>query len=125
MAFKQGATTRFSDRHIGLRRNFSYAMPAITMAMLHAPITVVLGVYAKHYGISLTSLAYVILSVRIFDAVTDPLIGFFADRSRSRTGSRKTFIFVGGLLMVLSGYFLYVPFNTSATYFCICLFSFY
>ena len=94
-----------------------YSMPQIAVVWLMAPISVVQGVYAKYYAISLTTLATVILFSRIFDAVTDPLIGYFSDRYRRRTGTRKPFILVGGLLMTLSAYCLYVPFDVSIIYF--------
>jgi len=35
---------------------------------------------------------------RIFDAVSDPLVGFWSDNHRSRWGRRRPFIFVGALL---------------------------
>ena len=103
----------------------SYAMPAIGMACLHSPLVVVQGVYAKYYGFSLTAIAVIVLASRVFDAITDPLIGYYSDRYRRRAGTRKPFVLAGGLLMVVSGYFLYVPFDTSIFYFCVCLFVFY
>ena len=103
----------------------TYAMPVVTMLWLHAPLVIVQGIYAKYYGLSLTTIAAVVLLGRIFDAVTDPLIGYYSDRYRKRTGTRKPFVLVGGLLMIVSGYFLYVPFNTSIVYFATWLFFFY
>lgn len=35
---------------------------------------------------------------RIFDAISDPLVGFWSDNYRSRWGRRRPFIFVGALL---------------------------
>jgi hypothetical protein len=35
---------------------------------------------------------------RIFDAISDPLVGFISDNHRSRWGRRRPFIFVGALL---------------------------
>ncbi|WP_419937193.1 MFS transporter [Candidatus Palauibacter sp.] len=34
---------------------------------------------------------------RFFDAITDPLVGFISDRSRSRWGRRRPFLFVGAI----------------------------
>jgi Na+/melibiose symporter-like transporter len=77
------------------------------------------GIYAKYFGLTLISIAFVILIARLFDAVSDPLIGYFSDRYYSRKASRKPFVFIGGVLFVISSYFLYVPVNpesvTSAT----------
>jgi len=55
---------------------------------------------------------------RIFDAVTDPLIGHFSDRYRVLRGTRKPFILVGGLLLIPCSYFLFTPpADVSVTYF--------
>ena len=113
-------TTVISKRHYA-----SYALPAITMAWMQAPIVVVQGVYAKYLGLSLTAIAAVMLFARIFDAVSDPLIGYYADRYHDHHGTRKPFVFAGGLLMILTGYFLYVPMSSGIAYFGVCLFAFY
>ena len=35
---------------------------------------------------------------RVFDAVSDPMLGYISDHSRTRWGRRRPFIFVGALL---------------------------
>ena len=98
----------------------------MTTYWVSAPIlTIVQGIYAKYYGLSLIAIASVILAARLFDAVTDLLIGYFSDRHHRSTGSRKPFILVGGLLLIVSSYFLYVPFMTSIVYLGAWLFVFY
>ena len=94
---------------LSLTDSLSYAAPYLTMTWLGAPIPILQGIYAKYYGFSLTTLATIILLARFFDAITDPLIGYYSDRYARRTGSRKPFILAGGLLLILSAYFLYVP----------------
>ncbi len=116
-----------SDINTPLRRYHyvSYALPAIAMAWMQAPIVVVQGVYAKYLGLSLTAIASTVLLARIFDAVTDPLIGYYADLYCKRHGTRKPFVVTGGLLMIISSYFLYIPFSDGVVYFGVCLFAFY
>lgn len=105
----------------------AYMLPQIGITLLVVPIFVVLaGVYAKYYGLTLGSIAAVMLAARFFDAVTDPLIGHFSDRWRERTGSRKLFILVGGCAVVPCSYFLYLaPESVSVTYFCFWYMAFY
>ena len=88
----------------------AYAMPSIGMLLIFTPVVSVLGgVYAKHFGLTLTTIATVMLIARLFDAITDPIVGYYSDRSRMRTGSRKPFILVGAILLVPCSYFLMVP----------------
>ena len=104
----------------------AYAAPAIGAYFLVTPIAVLQGVYAKYFGLSLTTIAIVILIARVFDAVTDPLIGYWSDRQKRRGGSRKVLIAIGGAGFVVCGYFLYAPpENVSAAYFLILFLAFF
>ena len=87
---------------------------------------VVQGIYAKHYGFSLATLAAVLLLSRFFDAISDPLIGYYSDRYRARTGTRKPFVLVGGLAFALCSGFLFIPpENVSVGYFTFWMLAFY
>ena len=87
----------------------SYALPVITFNMLMIPMSIIQGIYAKHYGIALSTLALIVFASRIFDAVSDPMIGYLSDRYRRRYGTRKPFIVAGGVLLLIAGFYLYVP----------------
>jgi len=36
---------------------------------------------------------------RIFDAITDPIMGYISDNTRSKWGRRRQYVFIGGLIM--------------------------
>jgi len=46
---------------------------------------------------------------RVFDAITDPLIGNFSDNFQSRWGRRKPFIIFGTPVMIIAFIFLWTP----------------
>lgn len=94
-------------------QHFSYVAPGITVAFLWSSIGILQGIYAKYYGVAITTIATVLLIARIFDAVTDPVIGYWSDRYQDKYGSRKPFVVAGGLLFILSSYFLFVPIDPS------------
>ena len=105
----------------------AFMMPLIGVFFVFGPVVAVLGgIYAKYYGLSLTSIATVILVAKLFDAVTDPLIGYYSDRWRLKTGSRKPLILFGALLLIPSAYYLFVPpIEVSALYFAFWYMVFY
>jgi len=39
---------------------------------------------------------------RVFDAVTDPIMGFISDNTRSRWGRRRQYVFIGALILGIS-----------------------
>ena len=104
-----------NDKSINSASGFSkwqawaFSAPTVGIMFLTGPMGVIQGIYAKYYGVALTTLAAVLLIGRIFDAVTDPLIGHYSDRYRSNAGTRKPFMKVGGLCLIPCSYFLFVP----------------
>jgi len=87
-----------------------FALPAIMQGFMHAPAaSLIQGIYAKHAGLPLVALGTAVLITRLFDAFTDPLIGWASDWWRQKTGSRKPFIVVGTLVTAVGLWFLYRP----------------
>ena len=96
----------------------AFSGPSIGLAFFMGPMGVIQGIYAKYYGVGLTTLAAVPLIGRIFDALTDPLLGHYSDRYRGRTGTCKPFMLVDSLCLIPCSYFLFVPpAEVSAVYF--------
>lgn len=107
-------------------QNIFYAMPMVSGGALFTPIYIVQGIYAKHYGLALTTIAGVLLFARLFDAITDPIIGYLSDKSRIKRGTRKPTIILGAVVLVCSGYFLYTPpDDVDALYFALWFIVFY
>lgn len=94
---------------LGRSQRFAYALPVVSVSFLMGPLAILQGIYAKHFGLALSTIATVLLISRLFDAVSDPLIGYFSDRYHGHTGSRKPLIIGGGVLLLVASYFLYVP----------------
>ena len=87
----------------------AYALPVMATSFVIGSLGIMQGMYAKHFGLGLTTLATILFVANLFDAVTDPLIGYYSDRYHARTGSRKPFVVAGGVLFIISSYFLYAP----------------
>ncbi|MEN8723888.1 MAG: MFS transporter, partial [Alphaproteobacteria bacterium] len=87
-----------------------FCLPAILQSFMHGPAGAVLqGVYAKEVGLSLTALASAILISRVFDAVSDPLIGYLSDRTQEKFGTRKPWLIGGMAISVIAVWQLYTP----------------
>ena len=88
---------------------FYYALPFIPTSLMFASSSIIQGIYAKYFGLALTSLGVAVLLARLFDAVSDPTVGWLSDKYRARTGTTKPFIGIGAVMFIISGYFFYVP----------------
>ena len=104
----------------------AYCMPIIAVFFLFGPIqSVIPGIYAKYFGLEMSAIATVVLLSRFFDAITDPFIGYLSDLS-ARRGYRKAWVAMGGVMLIVSAYFLYnPPSQVSFVYFLCWFLAFY
>ena len=72
---------------IPMIQKLAYAGPAFSLAVVGIPVYVYIPkFYTDVIGINITLLGYLIFSVRVFDAITDPAIGYLSDRTHTRFG---------------------------------------
>ncbi|MDF1687470.1 MAG: Na+/melibiose symporter-like transporter [Parvibaculaceae bacterium] len=87
-----------------------FSGPAIPIASLGLPLTVFLPQYYEgSMGLSLATVGTVFLLARLWDVVTDPLMGVLSDRFPTRWGRRRHWIVMSVPLLMLSGYMIYFP----------------
>ncbi len=87
-----------------------YGSLSFPIAMLGYPLGAYIPrLYSTEMGISLTMIGLVITAAAIFDAITDPLMGHFSDRWRTRWGRRRPWMVVGIPLWLFAVYMLLNP----------------
>jgi Na+/melibiose symporter-like transporter len=83
-----------------------FGLVNLPLSMLMSPTAAILpNYYLEYSGVTLGGLATATLVARLFDGVTDPLIGFLSDRA----GNRKPWMAGGAILISISVWFLYNP----------------
>lgn len=89
----------------------AYAAPALPGAMLLLPVYVHLPVlYADRLGLGLSLVGTLLLVARLWDVVTDPLVGVLCDRGGgTRFGRRKIWLLAGLPLAMMGTGFLFLP----------------
>jgi len=88
----------------------TYGLPAFALAVVGIPVYVYLPkFYSDVVGINIAVMGYILLAVRLFDAVSDPLIGVISDRTRTPFGRRRPYIFLGGFCVALTMFLLFTP----------------
>ena len=101
--------------------SWSYSAPVAATSLFVTSLgSLVPGIYAKSYGVPLSTIAVITLVARLLDAFSDPLVGWYSDRWRSRGGSRRPFVVVGAIAMILgSALFAVAPLGSAAAWFAI------
>lgn len=99
-----------------------YGSLGFPIAMLGYPLGAYIPrLYSTEMGISLTAIGLVIMAAAIFDAVTDPIMGHFSDRWRTRWGRRRPWMVVGLPVWLFAVWMLLNP-SVGVTVVYLCLF---
>lgn len=88
----------------------SYAAPALPLAAAFLSLQVfVPNLYATITGYSLTTIGLVLLLARLWDTVTDPLVGYLSDITPVQWGRRKLMVALGTPFAALAIWALFMP----------------
>ena len=108
--------TAVNKDRVAWTAKLAYAAPAFALAVVGIPVYVYIPkFYTDVVGINITVLGYLLFSVRIFDAVTDPAIGYISDRTQTRFGRRRPYIATGSILVAVAMFLLFNPPTASAS----------
>ena len=90
----------------------AFGLVNLPLSMLMSPTAAVLpNFYLDHTAVTLAGLATATLVARLFDGLTDPLIGYLSDRS----GRRKPWMIAGAVVVAAGAWFLYNPSASAGT----------
>ncbi len=88
----------------------AYAAPALPLAALYFPVFIYLApFYAAERSVDLAALGAVLIGIRLFDAVSDPVVGWLSDHTRARFGRRRLWLLLAVPLVVVAGWQAMVP----------------
>ena len=68
-----------------------------------------LFVYVQVFGLSPDLAGLAILLMLIFDAISDPLVGYFSDNTKTKWGRRHPYIYLSALPVCISFFVLWIP----------------
>jgi GPH family glycoside/pentoside/hexuronide:cation symporter len=93
-----------------LRVKLSYGAPSFAGAAMAIPIAIHLTIfYSDVILIPLGFIALVKALARALDAITDPLVGWLSDRTRTAMGRRRPWILVGAPLTAVAFFAMFTP----------------
>jgi Na+/melibiose symporter-like transporter len=102
-----------------------FCLPNVVIGLLISALAVVIpAFYAKYTATSLAAVGAVLFSVRIIEAVVDPVAGYLSDITRTRFGPRKPWLMAGSLLAPVGIYFVFNPSTDSGQLYFFCAYLF-
>ena len=88
----------------------AYGLPSLPTTILTFPLFVLLPTfYAQDLGLGLGLVGAILLGSRIWDAVSDPLVGVLSDHINTPWGRRRPWMVAGTPIALVSLWFLLVP----------------
>lgn len=94
----------------------AYALPAFALAIVGIPIYVYLPkFYTDVMGVPVIPAAAIILGVRVFDALSDPMTGILSDHTKTPLGRRRPYLILGAIPLASTLFLLFNPPHMSPT----------
>lgn len=88
----------------------TYALPAFALAIVYLPLySYVTPFYASERGVDVAALGLAWILIRMFDAVTDPVMGWLSDRTPARLGRRRFWLMLSVPVILLGTWQTFVP----------------
>lgn len=88
----------------------SYSAVSLPLAAMAMPMAVYLPpFYAEADALDLTTVGLIFTLARIWDVITDPLMGMAIDKFESRWGRRKHWVAISIPILLISVYMVYLP----------------
>src|SRR5262245_31552737 len=104
------AETPESLKRLPFSVKLAYGLPALAGAGMGVPIAIAMTkFYSDNVGVALGFIALGQAISRAFDAISDPLMGWISDRTRSRWGRRRPWMFIGAPLAAVFFVMLFSP----------------
>ncbi|MFK7992829.1 MAG: MFS transporter [Granulosicoccus sp.] len=99
------APERVSSRVLAAYGSLAFPLAAAFIALQ----VIVPTFYAENTSLSLAAIGGILLLARLFDTVTDPLVGYWSDQSTAKFGRRKLFVVVAAPMIGIAVWFLFNP----------------
>ncbi|SDI57077.1 MFS transporter [Winogradskyella thalassocola] len=84
---------------VPLGQKIAFGLGMLANQMFPAVIGIFIVVLVKDLGFPGWMWGVVSLAPRIFDAITDPIMGYISDNTKSRWGRRRQYVFIGAVIM--------------------------
>lgn len=106
----KAASTESQETPLSRKQLFFFALPAIPAIALNYPVGFFLPPFlTTEMGLSLSAVAGIILLAKIWDIITDPVVGVLCDRVPSRWGRRRHWIVIATPVLMLAVVMLFMP----------------
>ena len=88
-----------TSKKVPMSQKIAFGVGMFANQMFPAALGVFIIVLVQDLGFAALLWGIIQFAPRIFDAITDPIMGFISDNTKSKWGRRRQYVFIGGILM--------------------------
>lgn len=88
-------------------QKIAFGLGMLANQMFPAALSIFMVVLVQDLGFSPVLWGLLYFAPRVFDAITDPIMGFISDNTKSRWGRRRQYVFIGGLMTGIAYIFMW------------------
>jgi GPH family glycoside/pentoside/hexuronide:cation symporter len=96
------STTVASTHKVSFGHKIAFGLGMLANQMFPAALGIFMVVLVQDMGFPGWMWGVLFFLPRVFDSVTDPIMGFISDNTRSTWGRRKQYVFIGAIVMGIS-----------------------
>ncbi len=99
---KTERTSSVTESVVSWKLAIGWGLGTLGISIMFNTINVLMQRYATDFlGVAAATWGMIYLVSKIYDAITDPLMGVLSDRTRSRWGRRRPYLLLGGVLCAI------------------------
>jgi len=96
-----------STNKVPIGQKIAFGVGMFANQMFPAILGIFMVVLVEDLGFPGWMWGLIFFAPRIFDSITDPIMGFISDNTKSRWGRRRQYVFAGGILMGIAFIFMW------------------
>jgi glycoside/pentoside/hexuronide:cation symporter, GPH family len=95
-------------------QKLAFGLGMLANQMFPAALGIFIVVLVQNLGFSGKMLAVIYFVPKLFDAITDPIMGFISDNTKSKWGRRKQYVTIGGLITGIAFALMFQLYSTNS-----------
>ncbi len=94
--------TNNAVKQVPMGQKIAFGLGMLANQMFPAALGIFMVVLVQDLGFPPLLWGLIFFLPRVFDAITDPIMGFISDNTKSRWGRRRQYVFIGAIIMGIS-----------------------
>ncbi len=103
-----------TPRKVPVGQKIAFGFGMLANQMFPAILGIFMVVLVQDLGFPGWMWGLIFFAPRIFDAITDPIMGFISDNTKSKWGRRRQYVLIGGLIMGIAYIFMWQLFKENS-----------